>query len=141
MLREVLAKQTNIELITKSLDAGMLRARVIANNIANVTTPEYKRIDVSFEKELRKALNKSQLQGTRTDSKHLPLGRGNISEIKAKAYKPSDPTLPSGKNNVDIDSEMSKLAENQINYSYGLRFLKGVYAKLNAAIEGRAIRQ
>jgi flagellar basal-body rod protein FlgB len=141
MIHEAITNGTNLGLIAKSLDAGMLRARVISNNIANATTPEYKRIDVSFEEQLKKALNNSKLKGVKTNDAHLPLGGGDISSVKALAYRPNDPALASGVNNVDIDSEMSKLAQNQIMYNYGLKFLKGAYAKLNAAFAGRPIQQ
>jgi len=126
--------------VLKSLDAGMLRARVIANNVANVTTPGYKRVEVSFEKELRNALDKTRLRGMKTDTKHLDIGRPDILKIKPRAYKPNDPTLPSGVNNVDIDKEMAALAENQLNYSMQLKFLAGRYNKLNSAVQGRSLR-
>jgi flagellar basal-body rod protein FlgB len=116
----------------------MLGSRVIANNIANVNTPGYRRVEVSFEKELRDALDKTKLQGSRTDEKHLRLGRGDMDDIKPAAYKPVDPTLPSGVNNVDIDSEMAKLAETQIMYNYGIKFGQNVFRKLNSAIQGRS---
>ena len=126
--------------VLKSLDAGMLRARTIANNVANVTTPGYKRIEVSFEDELRKALDRTRLKGFKTDSKHLEIGRKDISRVKPRAYRPVDPTLPSGVNNVDIDKEMAGLAENQLRYNFGLKFLKGAFEKLNAAAQAKSTR-
>jgi flagellar basal-body rod protein FlgB len=50
--------------------------------------------------------------------------------------EPLDPTLPSGVNNVDVDKEMAKLAENQIMYNFGIRFAG--FDKYNSAITGRA---
>lgn len=140
MIRDILHKKTSLPVVLKSLDAGMLRARVIANNIANVTTPEFKRVEVSFENQLRKALDNTRLKGMRTDSKHLDIGRKSLTDLKPYAYKPVDPSLPSGVNNVDIDMEMSKLAENQLMYNFGMRFLKGMYSKLNAAIQSKGVQ-
>ncbi len=139
MIKNIVSK-TTIPAVLKSLDAGMLRARTIANNIANVTTPGYKRVEVSFEDELRKALDETRLKGMKTDGKHLDIGRKNISKIKPRAYRPHDPTMPSGVNNVDIDMEMAKLAENQLMYNMSLKFVKGGYAKLNAAVQAKSIR-
>jgi len=139
MIKEILGNKTSLQVTLKSLDAAMLRSRVIANNIANITTPGFKRVEVSFEDELRKALDKSKLKGSRTDFKHIELGRSDISNVIAKACKPADPALPSGVNNVDIDMEMSKLAENQLMYTMGLKFVKGAYEKLNSAIKGKSI--
>jgi flagellar basal-body rod protein FlgB len=140
MLGETLFNRSSIPLLTKSLDAGMLRAKAIANNIANINTPGYHRIEVTFEDELRKALDKSKLQGARTDEKHLELGKFDVSSINPKVKKPIDPTLPSGVNNVDIDSEMAKLAENQLLYNFSAKFLHGKFSKLNAAIQAKSVQ-
>jgi len=125
----------------KTMDAAMLRGRVIANNIANVNTPGFRRVEVAFEEELRSALDRTRLQGSRTDEKHMDMGRKDLSSVNAEAYHPYDPALPSGVNNVDIDMEMSKLAETQIMYNYAVRFGQGVFKKLNAAIQAKPLQQ
>jgi flagellar basal-body rod protein FlgB len=139
MFREILFNKTNLPMVRNALDAAMLRTRAISNNIANVNTPGYRRTEVSFENELREALDRTRLKGTQTDEHHLKLGRLDLSDVNGRAYKPVDPTLPSGVNNVDIDTEMAKLAEAQIMYNYGIKFGQGVYKKMNAAIQGRSI--
>ncbi|MBD3344703.1 MAG: flagellar basal body rod protein FlgB [Chitinivibrionales bacterium] len=139
MINGILQK-TAYPSVQKSLDAGMLRARVIANNIANATTPGFKRLEVSFEEHLREALDKTRLKGTQTKSKHLAIGRKDISRVNPLVERPVDPTLSSGVNNVDIDSEMAKLAENQILYNFGIRFTKGALKKLSAAVQARSLQ-
>jgi flagellar basal-body rod protein FlgB len=141
MLGETMFNRSSIPLLTKSLDASMLRAKAIANNIANVNTPGYQRVEVTFEDELRKALDKGKLQGKMTDDKHLELGKSNISSLTPKVKKPVDPTLPSGVNNVDIDMEMAKLAENQMLFNFSAKFLRNKFTKLNAAIQAKSIQQ
>jgi flagellar basal-body rod protein FlgB len=118
----------------------MLRSKAIANNIANVNTPGYKRVEVTFEDELRKALDRGKLRGMQTNEKHLDLGKLDIASINPKIKKPVDPTLPSGVNNVDIDSEMAKLAENQLLFNFSAKFLKGKFSKLNAAIQAKSVQ-
>jgi flagellar basal-body rod protein FlgB len=140
MLGETLFDRSSIPLLVKSLDASMLRSRTIANNIANVNTPGYQRVEVTFEDELRKALDTTKLKGTRTNDKHLPLGSLDYSRLNPKLVKPIDPTLPSGVNNVDIDAEMAKLAENQLLFNFSAKFLKGKYTKLNAAIQAKSVQ-
>jgi flagellar basal-body rod protein FlgB len=135
MLSDILFKNTTQPAVNKMLDASMLRSRVISNNIANVNTPGYRRVEVSFEDELRNALDRTRLQGTRTDENHLDFGRKDISQVNARAYHPYDPTQPSGVNNVDIDMEMAKLAEAQITYNYGVKFGQNMFRRLNAAIQ------
>ena len=139
MLGELLFSKTTLPVTLKVMDTGMLRARTIANNIANVNTPGYRRVEVSFEDALRGALDRTRLRGTQTDSRHIQMGKRDLSQVKAEAYEPADPTQPSGVNNVDIDSEMSKLAENQIMFNYGVKFAKGTFSKLNAAITGKSV--
>lgn len=140
MIRSILNKSTKLQSVLKSLDTGMMRSRVIANNIANITTPEFKRVEVSFEEELKRALDSTRLKGSMTNNKHLPIGRKDISQVNPQAYKPVDPSLPSGVNNVDIDTEMAKLAENQLLYNLHINFLKGHYNKLNSAVRGQSLR-
>lgn len=139
MLDQVLFSKTNLPAMNKTLDAAMLRARVIANNIANVNTPGYQRVEVKFEKYLADALDRSKLKGVTTNSRHLSVGKPRIDEVNAEVYKPRDPTLASGVNNVDIDEEMSKLAENQIIFQYGIKFEKGIFNKINAAIQAKSL--
>jgi flagellar basal-body rod protein FlgB len=140
MLTDVLFNKTNLPVINRTMDAAMLRAKAISNNIANVNTPGYRRVEIKFEEQLREALDKSRLQGIITNNKHMDIGRKDLNEVHATAYHPYDPTLPSGVNNVDIDMEMAKLAETQLIYNYGVRFGQGIFKKLNAAIQGKSIQ-
>jgi flagellar basal-body rod protein FlgB len=139
MLENVMFNKTNKALLSRAMDAAMLRSRTIANNIANVNTPGYRRVEVSFEEELRTALDRTRLQGSRSDDQHLDIGRKDLSKVHPEAYHPYDPTQPSGVNNVDIDMEMAKLAEAQIMYNYAVTFNKGMYRKMNAAIQAKSI--
>jgi flagellar basal-body rod protein FlgB len=140
MLSESIFKKTNLPVVTSGMNAAMLRARVISNNIANVNTPGFTRIDVKFEDELKLALDKTRLQGTKTDAGHMNIGRLDLRDVGPKAFRPYDPTQPSGVNNVDIDTEMGKLAETQIMFNYLHKFHSGSFGKLNAAISARAIQ-
>lgn len=140
MLEKLLMNKTSMPVISRALDSAMLRSRTIANNIANVTTPGYRRVEVSFEDRLRTALDRTRLQGSKTSSMHMDIGRKDLSGVNPEAYHPYDPTQPSGVNNVDIDMEMAKLAETQIMYNYAVKFGQGVFKKLNAAIQGKSVQ-
>ncbi|MGL1900942.1 MAG: flagellar basal body rod protein FlgB [Fibrobacterales bacterium] len=129
--------RTSITVASKSLDASALRSKALANNLANVSTPGYNRIEVRFEEQLREALNEKNIQGDRTSRNHFYLGRPDLNKINPQAYRAEDPTLPGEINNVDVDIEMSKLAENQILFSYGAKFISERMADVNAAIKLR----
>ena len=124
------------QLMYKSLDATALRSRVIAENLANVETPGYQRKEVNFEDQLQNAL-KMKLAAQQTQPGHLPSGKGlDLAKVQAFVYEPKDATLPGEINNVDVDMEGSKMAENQILYTYLTKWVG--FEKYNNAITGRA---
>ena len=123
-------------LVYKGLDANTMRGRAIAQNIANAQTPGYRRVEVNFEEQVREAMRK-HVDGTRTDENHMELGRkASIKRVEAYSFTPDDPTNPGEVNNVDIDIEASKMAENQIEYNYNMQFAS--FGKIQAAIKGQA---
>jgi len=129
--------KTSIPVASKGLDAYTHRGRAIANNIANISTPGYNRIEVSFEEQLRKALDRElNLAGTRTNGNHLFLGRPELEHVKSEGYRVKDQTNPGEINNVDIDIEMGKLAENEIAFNFATAFIKDRSGTINEAISG-----
>ena len=138
MIRKSIFSKTSIPVVSKSMNAGMMRSKVIANNIANVTTPGFKRGEVTFEKELSRAIDESKIKGKRTNPKHMHVGGRNLSRVKPNFYVPNDPTLPGGINNVDIDMENAKMAENQLLYNFSVRFVKERINMLDSSIKSRS---
>jgi flagellar basal-body rod protein FlgB len=134
-IRNYLFGGTTRQLVYKSMDASALRARVVAQNLANVDTPGYKRKEVSFEDQLQDLIKK-KVQGAATQEDHMPFGKGvDISSVAPKVFEAPDLTLPGEINNVDVDMEAAKMAENQILYNYAIRF--GGFDKYMSAIAGR----
>jgi len=124
------------QMVYKSLDANAMRSRAISQNIANVMTPGYRRKDVDFEEKIREAMNK-KVAGMVTDPAHFSISRGlDLSKVEAEVYEPQDTTMAGEVNNVDIDMENAKMAENQIQYQFNLRFAS--FDKYFAAIKGTA---
>jgi flagellar basal-body rod protein FlgB len=140
MLGEIVFRKTTLPAMLKTMDAAMLRSRTIANNLANVNTPGYRRVEVTFEDHLRDALDKTRLKGSLTNDRHMQIGRKDLSQVNAEAYKPNDPTLASGVNNVDIDTEMAELAQTQIQFNFAAKIAKGSFNKINAAIQGKSVQ-
>lgn len=101
-----------INVLGKAADASWKRENIIANNLANVNTPGYKRKDIDFEAVLNKELG---------DCKHKSLD-AKMSELDLGSLSPSvytDATNYSYRldgNNVDIDTEQVELASEQIKY-------------------------
>ncbi|GHV15243.1 flagellar basal body rod protein FlgB [Fibrobacterales bacterium] len=121
-------------LVYKGLDANAMRGRAVAQNIANAMTPDYRRVEVNFEEQVQDAMKK-HIDGTKTNENHLDIGRkAEIKKVQAYSFLPDDPTNPGELNNVDIDIENAKMAENQIEQNYNMQFAS--FAKLQAAIKG-----
>lgn len=137
-LKEALFSRTSILTVAKSLDACVLRGKAIANNLANVSTPGYQRIEVAFEDRLKKALDEQQLAGSTGHPDHMQMGRLDVDRLQPVAYRSQDPTLTGEINNVDVDMEAAKLAENQLLFMFGIKFIKDQKADIAAAIAGHA---
>jgi flagellar basal-body rod protein FlgB len=138
LVKNALYSQTVHPVVEKGLDAATLRSKAIANNLANITTPQYRRIDVSFEEKLKYALDKEALQAKTSQPNHIPAGRPDISRVFPQAYRSEDPTNPGEVNNVDIDMEMSKLSSNFLAYRYGIKSMQNFFSVLTNVIQGKS---
>ena len=133
-LRNFLFGNFTRQITYKSLDASAMRHRAISQNLANISTPNYRRKEISFEDELRKVM-KIKLKGNRTHPKHMEISQiAALKKINPEVFEPKDPTLPGEVNNVDVDIENVKMAENHILFNYALKFAG--FSKINSAITG-----
>ncbi|WP_068776018.1 flagellar basal body rod protein FlgB [Paenibacillus sp. FJAT-26967] len=130
----MLQSSTN-RLNEKALDLAAARHQAILSNIANADTPGYKSKYVSFEEELRKATGDTkELEGIRSHKLHFPIpGREDSSLIQTKTTGPF--VFNNNENSVDVDSEMSLLAKNQLYYSFYADRVSGHYKKMNGILK------
>lgn len=105
------------DLLTQSMSAAALRHRIIANNLANVNTPGYKALAVSFEDEL---------------AKHLAQPAG----VKPVVVESDGPERVDG-NNVDLDAELNAMTKNSLLYQAAAQILTSRVGSLRSAIAGR----
>jgi len=121
-------------ILEKGLDASALRQRVLADNVANVDTPGFKRSDVDFAAVLAEAQAAApgELPLRATSPKHLP---GAEQVQPTAAVTDSSTTLRNDGNNVDIEQEMAKVAENSLYYSGVARALSAQLAVLRMVVE------
>lgn len=99
-------------LLKKSLNASVERGRIIANNIANVNTKEYKRHYVTFEENLQEIRGRVEL--STTNAKHIS-NKVEYGEVEVKRDEAT--SMRKDGNNVDIDNEMTNLAANTLKYN------------------------
>jgi flagellar basal-body rod protein FlgB len=92
------------------------RQRAIANNIANVDTPGFKASEVRFEDQLAAALQRrdSDLPLQRTAAGHLTTEAASVADVQPVEQTVDSLTYRNDGNNVDIDAQMSALAETQL---------------------------
>jgi flagellar basal-body rod protein FlgB len=110
----------------KMLDVNVLRHEAIASNLANIETPNYKRVDVSqtFENQLQQAI-------------------GSKDNSQVSSLQPSlaiDPNANAGAdgNSVQLEDEMLKLNQNVVEHSLGTQLVNYSLARMRMAISGKS---
>jgi len=135
LLEKTVFNKVGIPLYQTFLDMASTRHKLVAGNLANVSTPGYRSKDIDFHGELNKAVNnKGHLEGTRTNPAHLPIGGSKENGPEIIVNKSS---ATNGINNVDADTEIANLAQNQIYYSVGAKLLASKFQGLKNAIKSK----
>jgi flagellar basal-body rod protein FlgB len=110
----------------RALDLNWIRQQLISNNIANVDTPNYKRMDIDFKSSLFKALDEQSVTQAGTDA------------VKPEFVVSDDLTHNNDGNSVDIEKEMAEQAVNSLQYALLTRLVSDQLGMLKTAIsEGR----
>lgn len=114
----------SIVALEKAMAGASLRQELIANNLANVNTPGYRRVDVDFHAALAEALSHG----------------ASASQLDALAFAPqTDPTGATrlDGSNVDVDKEMASLSANALDYETLAATLRARLLMLQTVITGR----
>jgi len=123
--------------LEKAMNYRALQHRVIASNIANQDTPNYKAFDMVLKEESTRLAPSGSLAVT--SDRHLPL-RGQSASMGGYEIRQIDeppPGVPKGDGNtVDIDREMADLAENTLFYNASARVLSKQFFALKNVIQG-----
>jgi flagellar basal-body rod protein FlgB len=114
-----------VGLLKRSLDIRTFRQQVLARNISNSTTPDYRPVDIPFQRILNASLDSSGLPLRVTHSGHLPGGfEGGLATETSQGE-------------MSLDEEMAKLAENNLMYQASVQALvKKLEGLKIALIEG-----
>lgn len=118
-----------IDVLNKAAKASWKRNELLASNLANVSTPGYKRKDIQFQPYLKSAL----------------IGKGSLDEKVARAARSGriEPTVYTDSsslsyrldgNNVDIDTENAMFAENQIYYGAILESMTQEFSRIRMVL-------
>ncbi len=121
-----------------SLGAYIERKKVIANNIANVDTPHYKRHDIKFEAELNRAIASERQKPIPTNmnhQRHIPFTIiKDFREVNPEINVEYDTNYRNDKNNVDIDSEISHELKNTLQYQAVTTVLSNNFKRFNSIL-------
>ena len=127
-------------LLEKALDVETLRKNVIANNIANVDVPHFKRSEVNFESQLRRVIREKYDENNRlpaklTDERHIPFYvERDIRDVRPRVNLDYNTTYRNDGNNVDIEKEGVDASKNQMRYNAYVTALNQNYKMLKTAM-------
>lgn len=117
-----------VNVLGKAADASWLRNNMLANNIANNDTPGYKRKDVRFETFLEAQLMRGGSLRDRVAKTRLHRLDGVIyTDYHGLSYRKDG-------NNVDIHTENSYLAQNQLRYNILMDSMTQEFSRLKTAL-------
>ena len=119
------------EVYSNALRIRNNKNEILASNIANAATPNYKARDVNFEVELARALSAGSLK---TSSEgHIAVASKNLPG-KVQYRKPLHPSMDG--NTVELSIEQMEFAENSVRYQTTLNFINSKLSGLMGAIRG-----
>lgn len=120
-----------INVLDKAADASWLRNELISNNIANQSTPGFKRQDVNFESQLQEALKHQKYISIDAKVKNVDLSR-----LNPRIYTDAgDFSYRLDENNVDPEQEQVQLAANQLKYQGLMNSLTNEFNNLKAVMK------
>ena len=123
---EALFSQPNYLAAKKTLDAVELRQEAINNNLANLETPGYKRVDLapSFEQALQQASASNDAQAISSLKPTL------VTDMAAKAASKDG-------NTVHLEQELMRMNQNALTHSLETQMVSNMLQKMRMAITGK----
>jgi flagellar basal-body rod protein FlgB len=118
-----MAKTGIVELLESGLKAETMRQQAMANNVANIQTPGYRRLDVQFEKLLAKALE----SGDEVDAE----------EIEPRLYQPKNTAVGTNGNDVNLEDEIGEMVKNSLRYKAFVRLMSKKFSQIDEAVNNR----
>jgi len=129
----------NLDILTREMEVSTLRRNVIANNIANAGTPNFKRSDVNFESQLKRALDSekrvSDFPQFITDPKHIPFDKPmDWRQVAPRRVLDYLTEAKNNGNNVDIEQEGMDSMNNQLLYTTLAQVISSEFQRVNLVL-------
>lgn len=124
-----------VAFVEKALNLRAQRQELLAANIANADTPQYKARDIDFAAALRSAMgpDSGPLQLARTASGHIAGSGSGFGAGSVQYRTPLQPSLDG--NTVDPDVERAHFTENVVHYQFLLERARGTFQSMRSALE------
>jgi flagellar basal-body rod protein FlgB len=119
----------------RALRLRAYRSEVLAGNIANADTPNYKARDFDFQAAYRGAIGQGDLPLTRTHAGHLGSSASAAAPSWLAYRHPVQPSIDG--NTVELDAEVARYSENALRYQASLTFTSQRIRGLFSAIQGQ----
>ena len=129
-----------LDILHRSMDTGLLRQNVIAHNISNANTPNFKRSVVNFESRLSHALEsenrRPRFREALTDEDHNAFTkRVDYRDVRPRRVLDFTTTAKNNGNNVDIEVESMNLLNNQLAYQMMTRSVADSFQRINLVLQ------
>ncbi|MCC7549033.1 MAG: flagellar basal body rod protein FlgB [Burkholderiales bacterium] len=119
-----------------ALDVRARRSEVLASNIANADTPNYKARDFDFAAALRGAqAGRGELALMRTSARHLSQPHASAAAVDLQYRVPVQASIDG--NTVEMDTELAQFSDNALRMQADITFLSSRVRSMQIAINGQ----
>ena len=130
-----------LDLLHRGMSVSSLRESVIANNLANADVPNFKRTDVNFEADLKRALDTEKMRPALdlrlTHPTHMTDWEPrDYQEVKPRRVLDYLSQSDNNGNNVDAEEEFNLLLKNQLRYMLMAQSASFEFGQINMVLRG-----
>jgi len=128
-----------VDLLHRAMDTAVVRRAVIANNLANADVPDFKRSNVNFESELKRALDTEKqrpaLEMNVTRGGHFPnYKEKDYRDVQIRRVLDYTSTYNNNGNNVDPEQEFMLATQNQMSYNLFAQAVSFEFSQINQVL-------
>ncbi len=128
----------NLDILQRTMDVSMIRQDVLANNIANADTPNFKRSEVNFEAQLKRALESEKpgtMHAAMTNERDIPFNQPmDYRSVMPRRVLDYLSQTDNNGNNVNTEQESMLLLQNQLRYNLLARSVANQFSRLNIVL-------
>jgi flagellar basal-body rod protein FlgB len=128
----------SLALLNRAMDIRSFRHDLIAGNISNMDTPNYRSFDLSMKEALGNIDGANAgMALARSHPSHIQGNGAGPDALNIRRNPPQPYSLKGDGNTVDVDGEMVKLAENSLMYHALAQMVTKEFQLFTTAIEGK----